>query len=135
MVEISDEMVEAAEAVIWNCLDLNGHTMAGVRNSVRQALEAALCLEERKAEPVACGGCGNADPTKRCIGCLHQFEPALSSLGNEQGKAPDGWKLVPVDPTEAMLAAGNTILNFTKLSPEVWAAMLAAAPQTGEESR
>ncbi|MBZ9943491.1 hypothetical protein LB533_20605 [Mesorhizobium sp. BR1-1-13] len=64
-----------------------------------------------------------------------QQEGALSSLGNEQGKAPDGWKLVPVKPTEAMLAAGNTILNFTKLSPEVWGAMLAAAPQTAEESR
>lgn len=24
-------------------------------------------------ETIACGGCGNADPHKRCIGCLHDF--------------------------------------------------------------
>lgn len=40
----------------------------------------------------------------------------------------DGWKLVPMKPTEAMINAGNAILNFTRLSPEVWTAMLAASP-------
>jgi hypothetical protein len=28
---------------------------------------------ERDAVAVMCGGCGNADPEKRCIGCAHVF--------------------------------------------------------------
>lgn len=28
-------------------------------------------------EPVTpCGGCGNDDPSKRCLGCLHKFTSA-----------------------------------------------------------
>lgn len=30
-------------------------------------------LSEAGTSVEACGGCGNADPDKRCIGCLHQF--------------------------------------------------------------
>jgi hypothetical protein len=29
-------------------------------------------------ENVECGGCGETDAAKRCIGCLHAFRPALS---------------------------------------------------------
>lgn len=27
----------------------------------------------------ACGGCGEADPAKQCLGCLHDFGPAPPS--------------------------------------------------------
>lgn len=48
--------------------------------------------------------------------------------------APEGWKLVPVEPTPAMLNQGIHAFNetlgtpYTRLDAE-WAAMLAAAPQ------
>lgn len=30
-------------------------------------------LEDPTIDP--CGGCGEKDPNKRCIGCLHEFHP------------------------------------------------------------
>jgi hypothetical protein len=30
-----------------------------------------------------CGGCGNDDPAKRCIGCMHQFHTAIPNTGDE----------------------------------------------------
>jgi len=34
---------------------------------------AALTAAQQQGQAVACGGCGNADPDKVCIGCLHPF--------------------------------------------------------------
>lgn len=31
------------------------------------------CFCGKLKEPVPCGGCGQTDHTKRCIGCLHDF--------------------------------------------------------------
>jgi len=50
------------------CIAMSTNSCAA--SYVRQ-FEAALSPQ---AEP--CGGCGNADESKRCIGCGHQFTPA-----------------------------------------------------------
>lgn len=42
---------------------------------------------------------------------------------------PEGWQLVPVEPTEAMLDMAQQAAAATGGFPEVWAAMLAAAPK------
>lgn len=38
---------------------------------------AAVLAEDDAVQPVAksnpCGGCGETDPAKRCIGCFHPF--------------------------------------------------------------
>jgi hypothetical protein len=62
----------------------------------------------------------------------------LESELAEARKVPDGWKLVPVTPTDEMLeAAENELIEFGFHAEcvgelgkdDVWAAMLEAAPQ------
>lgn len=78
---LSDWLLHMAEEM----LDGAGYALAGIRKlqeqpnydraliaDVRDA-EVAVPVESlgRDAEP--CGGCGNSDPSKRCIGCGHNF--------------------------------------------------------------
>lgn len=35
-------------------------------------------INQNAIEP--CGGCGNSDPAKRCIGCLHPFTPTMPDI-------------------------------------------------------
>jgi len=44
------------------------------------------------------------------------------------GAVPAGWKIVPVKPTKEMIEAGDTALHDPDDLPEVYAAMLQAAP-------
>jgi hypothetical protein len=47
-------------------------------------LEARLTAAQQQGQVVACGGCGNADPEKVCIGCLHPFAaPPSAPVGVE----------------------------------------------------
>src|SRR5690606_15851199 len=44
----------------------------------------ALTAAQQQGQAVACGGCGNADPEKVCIGCLHPFAaPPIAPVGVE----------------------------------------------------
>ncbi|EMC4246954.1 hypothetical protein VEL58_004086 [Cronobacter sakazakii] len=47
------------------------------------------------------------------------------------GKAvvPDGWRLVPIDPTKDMLRAGQSVVGFWLNTIKCYEAMLAAAPE------
>ena len=38
-----------------------------------RTLAKTLTAAQQQGQAVACGGCGNADPDKVCIGCLHPF--------------------------------------------------------------
>lgn len=97
-----------------------------------------------------------------CIGCGHLYDtPAPSSCDccnnpdNEYrpwvarrdpaAPVPQGWKLVPVEPTEDMLSAGgevsvegdfcgNQVLWHSEVKT-IYAAMLAAALQPPEETK
>lgn len=42
---------------------------------------------------------------------------------------PDGWKLVPVEPTEEMIAAGGQFMDGLSRLSDAYDAMLAAAPE------
>lgn len=46
--------------------------------------------------------------------------------------APDGWKLVPVEPTEEMIAAGDQFMDGLSSLGDAYDAMLAAAPAPPE---
>lgn len=41
---------------------------------------------------------------------------------------PEGWKLVPIDPTKDMLRAGQSVVGFWLNTLHCYAAMLSAAP-------
>jgi len=43
--------------------------------------------------------------------------------------APDGWRLVPVEPTDEMLTAGDVYMDGISQLLAAWAAMLEAAPK------
>ncbi|MFV0673624.1 hypothetical protein [Variovorax sp. tm] len=61
---------------------------------------------------------------------------SLTSTEKSDGTVPEGWQLVPIDPTDAMIRAGYDAENNdgkTYLRP-AWRYMLAAAPKAAEKS-
>lgn len=78
-----------------------------------------------------CEGCPPAahkDATTRCAQCPRREEPPKSFR-----EIPEGWKLVPVEPTDDMLGElyGSAILPASLRAPlaEAWRDTLAAAPE------
>ncbi|HEY9145623.1 MAG TPA: hypothetical protein VIN36_02975 [Thiobacillus sp.] len=64
---------------------------------------------------------------------------AVAAITRALTQAQPGWRVVPVEPTEAMMEAGGSVEDlYRRGTPETWAkvyaAMLAAAPapQQGE---
>nr|WP_230857812.1 hypothetical protein [Enterobacter mori] len=54
----------------------------------------------------------------------------------EAGKSPvipDGWKLVPIDPTKDMLRAGQSVVGFWLNTVHCYSKMLAAAPAAPQQ--
>jgi hypothetical protein len=90
---------------------------------------ATLCLDEADARKVA-RQC-DRDWPKNAPHVAVQLVPAASE---SRGSVPDGWKLVPIEPTDEMLLAED--LAFPPEDDEsafaygkaMWAAFLAAAP-------
>ena len=65
------------------------------------------------------------------IGMVWDFlESALRSLAASATQVPQGWKLVPVEPTEEMLNAGISARRDMGATEDVFAAMVAASPPT-----
>ncbi|MFO7074184.1 hypothetical protein P3E18_28520, partial [Pseudomonas aeruginosa] len=52
-------------------------------------------------------------------------------VAQAQHSVPEGWKLVPIEPTQAQLSAGQTawLADPMRRSTTLYRAMLAAAPQ------
>ena len=46
---------------------------------------------------------------------------------------PDGWKLVPIDPTKDMLRAGQSVVGFWLNTVHCYSKMLAAAPEAPQQ--
>lgn len=107
--------MEAAKECRWYCIDTRG--------------AATLCADREDAE----------QEMQRSNGLYPHLGPyravQLVEVAAQQGAVPDGWKLVPIEPTDAMLVAGfGYWLNVTG-SPKQrdtaaaeWAGLLAAAP-------
>lgn len=55
---------------------------------------------------------------------LYTSAPEIS-----QANLPAGWQLVPIEPTDAMFAAGDQFMECTSSLGEAWEAMLSAAPK------
>lgn len=81
---------------------------------------------------------------KRAVHCLECAARAVNAAALSPSPVPaplpgSGWKLVPVEPTEAMLdahydahATADTVFGDAR---DVWAAMLAAAPANPAETQ
>lgn len=71
---------------------------------------------------------------KLCAACARELS---LSLRQQQPMAPDGWKLVPVEPTQEMVEIGAGVVDDNGGNArwsdirEAWAGMLAAALQPG----
>lgn len=75
--------------------------------------------------------------TPRAVAAIRAYEAHRSAGG---ASVPAGWKLVPEEPTERMIAAGAGSLDYPSVfmggpshasrrrAPRVWSAMLDAAP-------
>lgn len=61
---------------------------------------------------------------------LERFQEAVS--GNSP-VIPDGWKLVPIDPTKDMLRAGQSVVGFWLNTVHCYSKMLAAAPAAPQQ--
>lgn len=70
-----------------------------------------FCLKQTAFESVR----GHLEPE------LLMAEVALSAMTAEPVAAPEGWKIVPVEPTEEML-------KLVDIGPKTYKALLAAAP-------
>ena len=63
----------------------------------------------------------------------HQSEHHLEMVNTPAPSVPDGWKLVPVEPTPEMMRSGmNVPFNKAARHNAVYRAMLAAAPTPAE---
>ena len=63
---------------------------------------------------------------------LTSYADLLERIKADEGAVPDGWVVVPVEPTDAMCDAGD--LPDTATAYDIYKAMLAAAPQPGESA-
>lgn len=61
---------------------------------------------------------------------LERFQEAVS--GNSP-VIPDGWQLVPIDPTKDMLLAGQSVVGFWLNTVHCYSKMLAAAPAAPQQ--
>ncbi|MBJ6409071.1 hypothetical protein JGT23_11295 [Enterobacter hormaechei] len=61
----------------------------------------------------------------------------LQSFGNSEQLnspvIPNGWKLVPIDPTKDMLRAGQSVVGFCLNTVHCYSKMLAAAPEAPQQ--
>lgn len=67
---------------------------------------------------------------------LELLQIALAALNAPPApvlRVPDGWALVPVEPTEDMLAAAKEWFGLTTTAEGVYEKMLAAAPEASNE--
>ncbi|MDH0897971.1 Lar family restriction alleviation protein [Comamonas aquatica] len=106
--------------------------------------EAHFEMDDDRWEWIECGSCGMQG--NRSASLMEDCKPKLAEAWNRRAPAapvPQGWKLVPVESTEAMARAFRaddapgyfcmTTLRCADFS-ERYAAMLAAAPQPPEHT-
>lgn len=111
-----------------------------------QVWQAARAQSVQGAEPVAYMFADECGRTKIVLGketAEHWCPPdeTVTPLYTQpqpaqQGSVPEGWKLVPVEPTATMISAfehAPCAENYTDAATWAWEAMLDAAPQPPQE--
>lgn len=129
--------------------DWNKGTMAGHhRTKLCQAVEECRAAMLQGAEPVTtdykspddfiCMLTGRAKylREKGEIKSPELLERAAAALQGESvntSSIPNGWKLVPIDPTKDMLRAGQSVVGFWLNTVHCYSKMLAAAPAAPQQ--
>ena len=83
-------------------------------------------LNTRDVESVFVLGCDECSATLMVVKA-HTIAAALNAA--PQPAVPEGWALVPVEPTAGMLGAGLRHVHGLATMPAAWRAMLAAKPE------
>lgn len=69
---------------------------------------------------------------------IDNAKQAIRALASSMGapSVPDGWMLVPIEPTEAMAQAGYRARSYGPMWParSIWTLMLAASPSPSKEA-
>ncbi|EOU9550650.1 DUF551 domain-containing protein [Cronobacter dublinensis] len=129
-------LLERAEPVAWMYLSKNGAANFRTKKPrPRQGNSEPVALYTAPPAPVVpcpiCDGVMIQPNDKKDWGCIRCGATAgqVTTIGN-QVAVPDGWVLVPVEPTKEMIDAGWSYYMTTKStsSAGVYGAMLAAAP-------
>lgn len=63
---------------------------------------------------------------------ITDYRASMLQAGNSP-VIPDGWKLVPIDPTKDMLRAGQSVVGFWLNTVHCYSKMLAAAPAAPQQ--
>lgn len=71
--------------------------------------------------------CGYLDGWNACRAAMLKAGPVTAA------RVPDGWKLVPVEPTKDMLRAGQSVVGFWLNTVHCYSKMIAAAPAAPEQ--
>jgi hypothetical protein len=102
-------------------------------------------LREKIARIISPHSFADPDRTDDRLSCLNKADAILAAIPSGSGwRVPDGWALVPIEPTEAMLNAVVPWEHEGRLPAgcrpfpsraQEWAVMLAAAPTPTGEGR
>lgn len=121
--------------------DVLDEIIAGAKTSMEQYL--ALSLKAERAANRQQNAQQNIPeniPTLRdglaVIRSLGEIDPAKIQAERDSLNSPvipDGWKLVPIDPTKDMLRAGQSVVGFWLNTVHCYSKMLAAAPAAPQQ--
>jgi hypothetical protein len=118
------------------------HTLRAVILALRDSLPEEKVQNDTPAMPegfVRCPISLDANPTfcsaGSCTPCLawREYMKAVQSETAASATVPEGWKLVPVEPTPEMIRVAIARGAAGEYNEGIWKAMLAAAPASGKE--
>lgn len=118
----SKQQADALCAEMQKRHDLSGsHARFSVAPLHAAPVPAAVHAKEHDQQDVRCECCGYMTHHREHLGCIRAAKPAA---------VPDGWKLVPIEPTEDMLWAlyGFLVGQLSEPDYKRYRAMLSASP-------
>ena len=116
--------------------DLQSNIVGDPFPLMRKAADAIEALESEIQRQYACIR-SHAEITHKAEDERDALVAQLAAAQGQEPSVPEGWKLVPIEPTEAMLEVGffaeNDVFDSAKTKRiHVWKDMLSAAPQPKE---
>jgi len=126
---------EAMAQALWDkaCIGREGYCSSDLKDAALSAIAEAFRLSEHAARSVTLPeryqwSAGNVEKFE--FGRDTAADAILALTQASAAKVPEGWKLVPIEPTEAMVDATARILGEDEyqMAAAVWSAMLAATP-------
>lgn len=136
--KVMQQALETLESLQGGCTDSGDGTVEAITVYCPEIIEALrTAIEEmEQEEPV-----GEVRDFKYSTVFLYKMNtgekqhylPVGAKLYTHPATIPEGWQLVPVEPTEEMLVAGYETEMFPedRTPREIYNAMLAAAPKPG----